>query len=286
VRPALSPSPSQCVATVSAGLRFVRTDRCHAGSCSHQRRRSTTDPCRSLRYPRRNGSGGCCSTHSLRIVKVHKPWPSNIRRSWLDRLGRCAKVARHASAETSTQSSRFCCMMAFSVCNPLPHSTVSNGNSPDMFIDFERATDLPFAPDICVAGTGIAGMTLVSALRQRGLKVLVLEGDGLTHEPRSQSLFESEMDFAGALNIGVVNGRFRVFGGAGTRWSGALIPLAAQELSAKSTMSRRVTIPAPPARRPRPPAGRPASIDPRAGLANPYQSLAPDRTLRPSYLPC
>jgi choline dehydrogenase-like flavoprotein len=105
-----------------------------------------------------------------------------------------------------------------------------------MFIDFERAADLPFAPDICVVGAGIAGMTLISALRQKGLRVLVLEGGGLTHEPRSQSLFESEMDFAGALNIGVVNGRFRVFGGAGTRWSGALIPLAAQELSAKSTM--------------------------------------------------
>ena len=105
-----------------------------------------------------------------------------------------------------------------------------------MFIDFERATDLPFAPDICVVGAGIAGLTLVSALRQTGLKVLVLEGGGLTHEPRSQSLFESEMDFAGAVNEGVGNGRFRVFGGSGTRWSGKCVPLAAHELSAGSTI--------------------------------------------------
>jgi choline dehydrogenase-like flavoprotein len=106
-----------------------------------------------------------------------------------------------------------------------------------MFIDFERTSDVPFAPDICVVGAGIAGLTLVSALRQRGLKVLVLEGGGVTHEPRSQSLFESEMDFAGALNVGVVNGRFRVFGGAGTRWDGVLIPPAPHELAARPTMN-------------------------------------------------
>jgi len=107
-----------------------------------------------------------------------------------------------------------------------------------MFLDFERATDVPFAPDICVVGAGIAGLTLVSALRQRGLKILVLEGGGLIHEPRCQSLFETEIDFADAVNLGVANGRFRVFGGSGTRWSGALIPLAAQELPARSTIDR------------------------------------------------
>ena len=104
-----------------------------------------------------------------------------------------------------------------------------------MYVDFERATEVPFAPDFCVVGAGIAGLTLVSALRQRGLKVLVLEGGGLIHEPRSQSLFEREMDFAGAVNTGVGNGRFRVFGGTGTRWSGVLIPPAAHELSARPT---------------------------------------------------
>src|SRR5215471_2080231 len=77
-----------------------------------------------------------------------------------------------------------------------------------MFIDFESATDVPFAPDICVVGAGIAGLTLVSALRQKGWKVLVLEGGGLIDEPRSESLFETEIDFAGAVNIGVANGRF------------------------------------------------------------------------------
>jgi len=106
-----------------------------------------------------------------------------------------------------------------------------------MFSDFERATDIQFAPDICVVGAGVAGLTLVSALRQSGLKVLMLEGGGLLHEPRSQSLFESEVDFAGEVNIGVGNGRFRVFGGSGTRWDGVLIPLAAQELSAGPTMN-------------------------------------------------
>jgi len=106
-----------------------------------------------------------------------------------------------------------------------------------MFNDFERATDIQFVPDICVVGAGIAGLTLVSALRQSGLKVLMLEGGGLLHEPRSQSLFESEMDFAGEVNIGVGNGRFRVFGGSGTRWDGVLIPLATHELSSRTTIN-------------------------------------------------
>lgn len=106
----------------------------------------------------------------------------------------------------------------------------------DMFIDFESTADVAFAPDICVVGAGVAGLTLVSALRQMGVKVLVLEGGGLIHEARSQSLFETEIDFEAAINVGVDNGRFRVFGGTGTRWSGTLIPPAAHELSGGPTI--------------------------------------------------
>ena len=50
-------------------------------------------------------------------------------------------------------------------------------------------------------------------------------------EARSQSLYDAEADFVAERNSGVADGRFRVYGGSGTRWGGQVLPLADVELS-------------------------------------------------------
>jgi len=106
-----------------------------------------------------------------------------------------------------------------------------------MFIDFEKATELPPLSDICIVGAGIAGLTIAWALRHSGLKVVVIEGGGMTDEARSQSLYESGVEFTSQENSGVANGRFRVFGGSGTRWGGQLIPPTDYELAPRTAVN-------------------------------------------------
>ena len=106
-----------------------------------------------------------------------------------------------------------------------------------MFIDFEKATEIPPPPDICIIGAGIAGLTIAWALRQSGLKVVLIEGGGMADEARSQSLYDTSVEFADQVNNGVSNGRFRVFGGSGTRWGGQLIPPADYELAPRAAVN-------------------------------------------------
>jgi choline dehydrogenase-like flavoprotein len=105
-----------------------------------------------------------------------------------------------------------------------------------MFLDFEKAAELTPHPDICVIGAGIAGLTLAWELRHSGLKIVVVEGGGLSDEARSQALYDTGVEFVGQANGGVSNGRFRVYGGSGTRWGGQLIPLADYEMAPRAAV--------------------------------------------------
>jgi choline dehydrogenase-like flavoprotein len=79
-----------------------------------------------------------------------------------------------------------------------------------------------FRSDICVIGGGTAGILLAARLGQNGGHVHLLEAGGLELEERSQKLYSAEM--AGYRHTGVVDGRFRTFGGSSTRWGGQLLP--------------------------------------------------------------
>ena len=77
--------------------------------------------------------------------------------------------------------------------------------------------------DICVIGSGAAGLTVASQFFGTRWKVVVLEGGGSSAEASSRDLYQAEV--VGLPHEGVHEGRYRVFGGSTTAWGGQLLPL-------------------------------------------------------------
>jgi len=93
-----------------------------------------------------------------------------------------------------------------------------------MINDFNSLEDEQvLAADICIIGSGAAGIAIALEFLHTDFKVLVLESGGLNHEPDTQSL--SHVDVVGHSNDGVVNGRARTLGGSTTLWAGQALPL-------------------------------------------------------------
>jgi choline dehydrogenase-like flavoprotein len=71
--------------------------------------------------------------------------------------------------------------------------------------------------DICVVGAGPAGITIANEFIGSGLRVCLVESGGLSDEEETQALYQGE-------NVGhpvvMDEGRYRLFGGAATRWGG------------------------------------------------------------------
>jgi choline dehydrogenase-like flavoprotein len=72
--------------------------------------------------------------------------------------------------------------------------------------------------DICVCGTGPAGITIARALANSGRSVLLVEGGGLEPTEDSQELYNA--DSVGLTYWGIENCRLRYFGGTSNHWSG------------------------------------------------------------------
>jgi choline dehydrogenase-like flavoprotein len=76
-----------------------------------------------------------------------------------------------------------------------------------------------FDADICVVGSGAAGLTLALDLTRRGIKVVMIESGGLVFDGRSNQLLEVEM--AGRTTETLVKTtRERFFGGTTNHWGG------------------------------------------------------------------
>lgn len=92
-----------------------------------------------------------------------------------------------------------------------------------MLIEVTRLSGgLPVA-DVCVVGSGPAGLALAEALGQTGRSVLVLESGGLLPDAFAQSLNQGTV--AGAPYSGLANTRFRQVGGTAKVWN---TPVAGQ----------------------------------------------------------
>ena len=72
--------------------------------------------------------------------------------------------------------------------------------------------------DICVVGSGPAGITLARQLAATGLSVALMEGGGLDLTDESQSLYEGAVE--GLDNFELDVSRLRFFGGSSNHWHG------------------------------------------------------------------
>ena len=77
--------------------------------------------------------------------------------------------------------------------------------------------------ELCIVGSGPAGLTIANEFAGTGVKVLILESGGLVEEPESDA--QSEIESIGAPRVmeqTVV--RNRIFGGSSHTWSGKCAP--------------------------------------------------------------
>jgi len=93
-----------------------------------------------------------------------------------------------------------------------------------MIHDLENVGDVStLDADICIIGTGVAGLSIAREFLGSKYKVMLLEGGGIKDEARSQKLYIS--DVVGMPHDGIHNGRFRVLGGSSTRWGAQLMTM-------------------------------------------------------------
>lgn len=77
--------------------------------------------------------------------------------------------------------------------------------------------------DVCIVGSGPAGITLARAWLGSSVRVCLIESGGLAPEPVTQSLYEGINVGAGSLDP--ASCRLRAFGGSTNVWGGGCIPL-------------------------------------------------------------
>jgi choline dehydrogenase-like flavoprotein len=90
-----------------------------------------------------------------------------------------------------------------------------------MILDLDAAESSPFEGvyDLCVCGSGPAGMTVAREATARGLRVLLLEAGGFDLSAASQEIYKASS--VGPLTYyGVESCRLRVFGGTSGHWAG------------------------------------------------------------------
>ncbi len=80
-----------------------------------------------------------------------------------------------------------------------------------------------FEADICLIGSGVAGLFIAHRFIDRGFTVLVIEAGGKISTAESQAFYHATI--IGNPYKGHLEGRYRVFGGTSTRWGGQLLPL-------------------------------------------------------------
>jgi choline dehydrogenase-like flavoprotein len=95
-----------------------------------------------------------------------------------------------------------------------------------MILDAEARADDWFRDrvfDVCVIGSGPAGITLARRLGAHGVSVALFEGGGLEFTPQSQDLYKGET--AGQPYYPLEGPRLRFFGGSSNHWGGWTRPL-------------------------------------------------------------
>jgi choline dehydrogenase-like flavoprotein len=86
--------------------------------------------------------------------------------------------------------------------------------------------------DVCIIGSGVAGLLLAHQLLGKGRRVVVLETGGREAGDETHPL--NEVVQRGSVYRGATHGRARCVGGTSTRWGGAMIPFLPSDLAERS----------------------------------------------------
>jgi len=89
------------------------------------------------------------------------------------------------------------------------------------FPRYERADSIEV--DVCVVGSGPAGVSVAESLLDSNLKIYLLEAGGQRREKASQRLYAGEND--GLPYFKLHKTRLRQFGGTANHWIGRCTPL-------------------------------------------------------------
>lgn len=87
--------------------------------------------------------------------------------------------------------------------------------------EIPRGTEL--SADVCIVGSGAAGISIALELMDRGLSIILLEAGTEKSEPPHQSLYEGEVAVP-SLHSPTDKYRDRRFGGTTTTWGGRTMP--------------------------------------------------------------
>lgn len=102
-----------------------------------------------------------------------------------------------------------------------------------MIIDYlapGSSTDIE--TDLCIVGSGAAGLSIAHTFAGSDIRVCVLESGGLGGEYKTQSLNEGKS--IGGAELDPATSRMRAFGGSCNLWGGGCVPLTPQDFEARS----------------------------------------------------
>jgi choline dehydrogenase-like flavoprotein len=107
-----------------------------------------------------------------------------------------------------------------------------------MFINFpDIDPHHPLESDVCIVGTGAAGITLAREFIGHSCKVLLIESGGLAADAETTDLYQGGIAPEGRSHRGIHEGRARVFGGTTTLWGGQALPLSRIDFEPRSWVS-------------------------------------------------
>lgn len=109
-------------------------------------------------------------------------------------------------------------------------------NLATMISDARRLEDdFKIECDLCIVGTGAAGLTLAHFLKDTSLSICLIESGGMIAEPETQDLYRGESTGnVDALSPSyLLDSRLRFFGGTTNHWGGHCRPLEAIDFEAR-----------------------------------------------------
>jgi len=101
-----------------------------------------------------------------------------------------------------------------------------------MRVNFDESNTNEFIADLCIVGSGAAGITCALEFEGNGLKVILLEGGLQSANPSAVDIHRAFLD--GMIHSGIHKARERVVGGTTTTWGGQALPFMEEDFLERS----------------------------------------------------